>query len=990
MESVPSHDESFHHHALLLPVQHPHLSLTPAGTIQLLLDDPQTTYHPTSILSFRRVKNLPLQEFCRRIRDPKSGFVRLDRTVWHGRTYRNCFVAKEAVDWLCDNNYCKTREDAVTICTYLRIVGLIHHVAGVKEFGDSSTLFFRFTGETNEPKPEPEAPRDVPVGLLDVDLLELLVRQLWKEPSLNKEASDFTFSGSDLVTCMIEQGICNTRAAGLFLGQQLMENKLLVHPERLSDFRDSSKRFRFALDDIDMLVERFCGNKLVYRQLLEEQFALEKKSAELHTEPEEVIISMPEPDQVNTIQRLFNIEQLEWAARIHKAFHGCHDLRELHLDTEPHLRLAMVLRLLANDTDRVSKQDLHECIKLPSLEMGLHLEDSAFWEMANVLWHTEWKQSEDVVHPEDLEEQLWEHRDTSERLANMIITNERHLARHVTGLVPNSHVAQNQENGSDLEFENSDVSFSSDSEDEHDEPEFMKELVAAAQERQVLTEDIQTLDPIGWRRRLATWISLNRRMCLFFTVLGALNVALAVAGFAVYAYDPKYEAGREAYGATLIIAKSASFTIYLNAPLVLLMMCRMLLTSWSKIPGIIGRMSPIDLHTLLHIVCFSLMMLFAGVHTVAHFISFSYPIFYTTLAGVTGVVMWICMIVMLATALKRVRRKRFELFWFTHHLFILFYLCLILHGFQMLIAFPLVWIFLLPVIVAYVVQRVRRPLWSTFKLREKELTIEPGNVLKLTFPKPSDWNYTSGQYIFLNWENAPERAARLEYHPFTISSCPMEPTVTVHIRSAGDWTRALFSAVKANSHPIELRFDGAYGAPTQLHRVQAFKRIVLVAAGVGVTPMASVLRTIHLCKRDGKCKIKKLYFFWLNRDIGPFQWFSDEIRELEADSPPGFFTNATYVTSLTNPHDFRHVLLNQAVWAFNRHKKHSPITGLHTPVHWGRPSWQRVFQILKSENLGKKIGVFFCGPSVIASDLQEQCFLHSDTQTKFRFAKEHF
>jgi dual oxidase len=57
-------------------------------------------------------------------------------------------------------------------------------------------------------------------------------------------------------------------------------------------------------------------------------------------------------------------------------------------------------------------------------------------------------------------------------------------------------------------------------------------------------------------------------------------------------------------------------------------------------------------------------------------------------------------------------------------------------------------------------------------------------VTRLEFARPSGFEYKSGQWV---------RVACLalnssEYHPFTISSAPHEPNLTLHIRAVGPFT----------------------------------------------------------------------------------------------------------------------------------------------------------------------------------------------------------
>jgi NADPH oxidase len=125
--------------------------------------------------------------------------------------------------------------------------------------------------------------------------------------------------------------------------------------------------------------------------------------------------------------------------------------------------------------------------------------------------------------------------------------------------------------------------------------------------------------------------------------------------------------------------------------------------------------------------------------------------------------------------------------------------------------------------------------------------------------------------------NVPE-ISKFQYHPFTISSSPEDPYISVHIRQAGDWTRALgerlgctqnlalqltdeakvgrekselgygdsdfidVTGINPNVSLPTLRIDGPYGAPAE----DVFKKevAVLIGTGIGVTPFAATLKHI--------------------------------------------------------------------------------------------------------------------------------------------------
>lgn len=70
-----------------------------------------------------------------------------DRT-WHGKPYRACFVASDAVDWLVERQGL-ARPLAVKACTFLWRTGRIHHVLRQAAFADEH-LYFRFSGRRSE------------------------------------------------------------------------------------------------------------------------------------------------------------------------------------------------------------------------------------------------------------------------------------------------------------------------------------------------------------------------------------------------------------------------------------------------------------------------------------------------------------------------------------------------------------------------------------------------------------------------------------------------------------------------------------------------------------------------------------------------------------------------------------------------------------------------------------------------------------------------
>lgn len=64
--------------------------------------------------------------------------------------------------------------------------------------------------------------------------------------------------------------------------------------------------------------------------------------------------------------------------------------------------------------------------------------------------------------------------------------------------------------------------------------------------------------------------------------------------------------------------------------------------------------------------------------------------------------------------------------------------------------------------------------------------MHPSGAMEIRFDKPS-FKYVAGQWLYLS---VPE-VSSFQWHPFTISSAPDDPFISVHIRQVGDFTQAL-------------------------------------------------------------------------------------------------------------------------------------------------------------------------------------------------------
>lgn len=135
--------------------------------------------------------------------------------------------------------------------------------------------------------------------------------------------------------------------------------------------------------------------------------------------------------------------------------------------------------------------------------------------------------------------------------------------------------------------------------------------------------------------------------------------------------------------------------------------------------------------------------------------------------------------------------------------------------------------------------------------------------------------------------------------------------------------------------PLVIYIDGPYGAPSS-HIFRA-QHAVLIGTGIGVTPFASILQSImhrywkarHECP---KCHyefsseipqtimhLRKVDFFWINRDQRSFEWFVNLLSQLEIEQAElggameRFLDMHMYITSALQKNDMKAVSLQLAL-----------------------------------------------------------------------------
>lgn len=188
----------------------------------------------------------------------------------------------------------------------------------------------------------------------------------------------------------------------------------------------------------------------------------------------------------------------------------------------------------------------------------------------------------------------------------------------------------------------------------------------------------------------------------------------------------------------------------------------------------------------------------------------------------------------------------------------------------------------------------------------------------------------------------------------------------------------------------KISIDGPYG--TCAEDVFKYKTVILVGAGIGVTPYSSILKNIwYMISKDGNIEFKKIYFFWICPSIDTFEWFGHLLQDLEQKikrtTDDNILEYKLYLTKGWSLKEAKQIAVNDK-------DERDLITGLQQKTYYGRPNFDFFFQELANKNKVEKfkedIGVFFCGPSELSKDLHSFSNKYSNDYTTFYYNKESF
>lgn len=412
---------------------------------------------------------------------------------------------------------------------------------------------------------------------------------------------------------------------------------------------------------------------------------------------------------------------------------------------------------------------------------------------------------------------------------------------------------------------------------------------------------------------------------------------------------------------SVYVSRGAGLVIAVDISLLLLPVCRRL------------NLDKYYFTIQFHVMCACSVLTFVVIHVYSHYLNF-YRVqnvinlntmvntHYTTFAGITGHIMLFSLFWIFIFSGNFFRVKQYNTFWYSHHFFVLFFVCYIMHSVgcfvktssnaclpyysNVLVSIPL---------LVYAFERIVREFRPIQNARY--FTILSDDVVKISFINP--FKYKSGQYILLRCLNI----SKFEWHPFSITSNEHDLYLEIAVKSTGDWTTNLIEKLK-NKEKMFYQIDGPYSSSADLLYTKKYDALLFIASGIGITPYIGILRKLMIDYYQDQLMYSKIDIIWVNRNIESFSWFDVEMNQIKM------------INNILRIHKY----LTQ----FNKESE------FDDEIHIGRPNFDRIFKEYTKNNSNYKVGCFVCCNEQIFTKINESIDKYSNKDITFEVHKEKF
>ncbi|UJR36832.1 hypothetical protein I4U23_029545 [Adineta vaga] len=252
----------------------------------------------------------------------------------------------------------------------------------------------------------------------------------------------------------------------------------------------------------------------------------------------------------------------------------------------------------------------------------------------------------------------------------------------------------------------------------------------------------------------------------------------------------------------VVFARIGGMLLNFNCAFIIVLMLKQTILLIRTIK-LLRKLIPVDDHIDFHRVVGRVIAGLAIIHTIAHMANFGIMtehswgtyMFTTTpdigwvggFAPLSGVILCILLAIIVICSMQWIRRGgHFQIFYWTHLLYLPFFVFLIVHAGNF-------WKWIIGPLSLFLIEKaysiLKRYSSHSGLTYVRSITIEQSKVISLNIHRPKNFTFRPGDYLTINIPSV----ALYEFHPFTISSAPENiHYLTIHIQAVGNWTKRVY------------------------------------------------------------------------------------------------------------------------------------------------------------------------------------------------------
>lgn len=342
----------------------------------------------------------------------------------------------------------------------------------------------------------------------------------------------------------------------------------------------------------------------------------------------------------------------------------------------------------------------------------------------------------------------------------------------------------------------------------------------------------------------------------------------------------------------------------------------------------------------------------------------------TSLVVWIGIIALLAMSLLMSTALEKVRRWSYRVF-FVIHLFV---------GIAIL---PLLFFHASPVrlyvseaLFLFIFDLVCRKLDTAVSFAT--ITSVPGtSLVKLDIPisprKIQRFKGSPGQHVYLQipQESVPTSSSspylyELLYNPFTVAAVS-DTHISLVLRALnGPTTQALAQLSRMNKAHPPLNIEGPLGSSRHFPKFAAeYDRVLLVAGGVGATFIVPFYREIQTQLLREARSSERVKLIWSMRDVAESHWAFDATTSSAKENVELHVTDSrSHISSQTADGSVELVDVSCSV------DGESTLGGEVVAHSKGRPDLRRAVDELFRHGVTERVAVLVCGPDGMAREVR--------------------